>query len=36
MKSQQNQDGKVKYSDIVIYNDSTPEELERLVKKLIL
>lgn len=36
MKSQQNQDGKVKYSDIVIYNNSTPEELERLVKKLIL
>ena len=36
MKSQQNQDGKVKYSDIVIYNNSTPDELERLVKKLIL
>ena len=36
MKSQQNQDGKVKYSDIVIYNNSTPEELERLVRKLIL
>lgn len=36
MKSQQNQDGKVKYSDIVIYNNSTSEELERLVKKLIL
>lgn len=36
MKSQQNQDGKVKYSDIVIYNNSTIEELERLVKKLIL
>lgn len=36
MKSQQNQDGKVKYSDIVIYNNSTLEELERLVKKLIL
>lgn len=36
MKSQQNQDGKVKYSDIVIYNNSTQEELERLVKKLIL
>ena len=36
MKSQKNQDGKVKYSDIVIYNNSTLEELERLVKKLIL
>lgn len=36
MKSQQNQDDKVKYSDIVIYNNSTPEELEKLVKKLIL
>ncbi len=36
MKSQKNQDDKVKYSDIVIYNNSTPEELERLVKKLIL
>lgn len=36
MKSQLNQDGKVKYSDIVIYNNSTLDELERLVKKLIL
>lgn len=36
MKSQQSQDGKVKYSDIVIYNNATPDELERLVKKLIL
>ena len=36
MKSQLNQDGKVKYSDIVIYNNSTIEELEKLVKKLIL
>lgn len=36
MKSQKNQDDKVKYSDILIYNNSTPEELERLVKKLIL
>ena len=36
MKSQQSQDDKVKYSDIVIYNNSTLEELEKLVKKLIL
>lgn len=36
MKSQQSQDNKVKYSDILIYNNSTLEELERLVKKLIL